>query len=236
LKKRSHIFGAWYWVLTGVFFVGALVMTWQYTPMQSAFGDAQKIFYLHLPIAIFVFIGGFILFVASAGYLWTKALWWDDLGHSAGSMTVLCCSVVLLSGMIWGKSEWGHWWTWSPRLTNSLVLWILYVCYLIVRRFIQTPERRAAICAVYGLAAYIDVPLVYVSVKLIPDIHPASIELNSAMWVTLLVWSLAVALLMAGVLAMRFMLDRRIRLIESSRLEPGIIPSHERPGSRREAS
>ena len=88
------------------------------------------------------------------------------------------CSIVLLTGMIWGRGAWGLWWTWSPRLTFSLMLWLLYVVYLIIRNSIESSQRRAVISAVYGVIAFLDVPLVYLSARLMPDIHPASIELD----------------------------------------------------------
>jgi len=179
--------------------------------MQGAFGPAQKIFYIHLPIAIFMFIAAFSLFIASVGYLWTHEHEWDDLALAAGEVTVLCCTIVLLTGVLWGKSEWGQWWTWSPRLTNSLVLWVIYVAYLIVRQRIHMPSQRAAVSAVYGLAAFIDVPLVYVTAKLMPDIHPRSMQLDTTMKMTLLLWMIPIFMMMGGLINTRFRLNTRLR-------------------------
>jgi heme exporter protein C len=116
--------------------------------------------------------------------------------------------------MIWGKSAWGHWWTWTSwRLTFSLVLWLLYVVYLMIRPAIESPRRRAVVCAVYGIAAFLDVPLVYLSVKLLPEtVHPESISLGEpAMRLTLLAWFVPITLLMAGLVFARFRLNRRLR-------------------------
>ncbi len=213
-----------YWTMTALLFAIGIFMLVLRTPTESEFGPVQKIFYLHLPAAICMFIAAFTLFIASAGFLWTRSMAWDDLAKASGRVTVVLCSIVLFTGVIWGKSEWGHWWTWSPRLTFSLVLWILYVIYLIIRPSVKSPTRRATVCAVYAMAAFVDVPLVYASVKLMPDIHPSSIELNTAMQLTLLIWSIAIPLMAAGLIATDFSLNRRLRTLHSASIietDPG---------------
>jgi heme exporter protein C len=211
--SRTGRFLYGYWTTTILLMALGLVMLVLYTPNESSLGPVQKIFYLHLPSAITMFLAASSIFVSSVGYLWSRSIWWDDLAHASGEVTVLLCTVVLFTGMIWGKSEWGHWWTWSPRLTFSLVLWGLYVVYLVVRHMIADQTRRATICAVYGLVAFIDVPLVYVSVKLMPDVHPSSIKLEPSMQLTLLVWSVFIPLLMSGLIYTRFRLCQRIRML-----------------------
>src|SRR6185369_3039387 len=81
--------------------------------------------------------------------------------------------------MIWGRQAWGEWWTWSPRLTFSLILWALYVGFVALRPLLPA-NRRARVSCVYGILAFLDVPLVYMSTKLLPDVHPASIDLSAA--------------------------------------------------------
>jgi heme exporter protein C len=153
-----------------------------------------------------------VVFIASIGYLWQQKMWWDDLASAAARITVLFCSIVLLTGMVWGKSAWGQWWSWSPRLTFSLVLWLLYVVYLIIRPSIESPHRRALISAVYGLIAFIDVPLVHMSTRLMPDIHPISIEMAPAMKLTLLCWFVPVTMLAFGLIVERCRLNTRLRI------------------------
>jgi heme exporter protein C len=118
---------------------------------------------------------------------------------------------VLITGMIWGKSAWGRWWTWSPRLTFSLVLFLLYVVYLMIRMSVESGARRATIGAVYGIIAFLDVPLVYLSVRLMPDIHPTSISLAPEMKLTLAAWFVPVILTTAGLIAAKYNLNRRLR-------------------------
>jgi heme exporter protein C len=219
-EKRTPL-AIGYWLLTLLAFAATTVMLLAYTPIEQTMGIVQKVFYVHLPVAINTFVAAMVVFVASIGYLWQRKMWWDDLAAAAGKITALYCGVVLLTGMIWGKSAWGLWWTWSPRLTLSLVLFLLYVVYLMIRPAIESPQRRAVVSAVYGIAAFLDVPLVYLSVKLMPqDIHPSSIELEPAMQLTLAAWFVPVTLLMAGLVAARFRLNRRHRAIsERSRVQ-----------------
>ncbi len=203
-----------YWLVTLALLTATVVMAFVYTPVEQSMGPVQKIFYLHLPVAINTFVAALVVFVASIGYLWQRRLWWDDLAHAAGKVTVIFCAVVLLTGMIWGKSAWGAWWTWSPRLTFSLVLFLLYLVYLMIRPAVESPQRRAVVSAVYGIVAFLDVPLVYLSVKLMPDIHPSSIALEPKMQLTLGLWFIPVTLLMAGMLFARFRLNLRERALQ----------------------
>jgi heme exporter protein C len=118
------------------------------------------------------------------------------------------CGVVLVTGMIWGRAAWGVWWTWSPRLTFSLVLFLLYVVYLVIRSSVEGRERRAIIGAVYAIIAFLDVPLVWLSARLLPDIHPGSIALDPAMQLTLGASFLTVTLFAVAMVTTRFALNR----------------------------
>ncbi len=209
-----------YWLATSVLFATSIALVFVWTPVESSMGIVQKVFYLHLPVAINTFIACFVTFAASVGYLWQRRQVWDDLAVSSAKVAVLLCSIVLLTGMIWGHSAWGVWWTWSPRLTFSLVLWLLYVAYLVIRPSIESRQRRALVSAVYGVVAFLDVPLVYLSVKLMPDIHPTSIMLGTEMKLTLLACMLPVTLLSVGLIAMRFRLQRAESLASETIEEP----------------
>jgi heme exporter protein C len=199
-----------YWTVIAALFGAGVYIVAFLVPNEATMGPVQKIFYLHLPVAINTFVACTVTFVASLLYLWRRDSRWDDLASSSARVAVLLCTVVLITGMCWGRSAWGHWWTWSPRLTFSLVLWLLYVVYLVIRPSIPTRQRRALICAVYGTIAFLDVPLVYLSVRLMPDIHPQSIEMVPAMKLALLFWFVPVTALTVGLIAARFKLERRL--------------------------
>lgn len=202
-----------YWLVTAALFAYGLYMLAYKTPATppEVAGYAQKIFYIHLPVAINTFLAAMLVFIGGFGYLFTKRLWWDDFAAAAGKTAVLLGGIVLLTGMIWGRSAWSQWWTWSPRLTFSLALWLLYVVYLMIRPSIESPNRRAMICSVYGVVAFLDVPLVYFSTKLIPEIHPTNINLAPEMQHTLLFWFAPITLMHIGMLLLRINLNRSER-------------------------
>jgi heme exporter protein C len=200
-----------YWALTALIFIAAIAMAAFYAPVESTMGVIQKIFYLHLPSAINTFVAFLIVFVASIGYLTQRKPAWDDLAASAAKTGVFFCTIVLVTGMAWAKGAWGSWWTWSPRLTFSLLLWLLYVVYLLVRASIDSDNRKGVVCAVYGIVAFLDVPLVYLSAKLLPDIHPGSIALAPQMKLTLAFWFLPVTLLNIGLIAAGYAAHARRR-------------------------
>lgn len=219
MQGVARICNGLFWPIVILAFAGAGAMAVWYAPVESTMGIVQKIFYVHLPVAITTFAAALTVFIAGVGYLWQRKPFWDDLGAAAGKVTALYCAVVLLTGMIWAKSAWGHWWTWSPRLTFSLVLLLLYVVYVMLRPSIESPQRRATVCAVYGIAAFLDVPIVYLSVRLLPDIHPSSISLDPRMQTTLLVWFAPVMLLAVGLIVMRYRLNRMQRVAHESSVD-----------------
>lgn len=211
MSPKAKLFFTSYWILTlaTLLTAGGVLLKW--TPREATMGDIQKVFYIHLPMAINTFLAATVVFVASIGFLLGRRLWWDDLASAAAKIAVLLCAGVLATGMIWGHSAWGPWWTWSPRLTFSLMLFLLYVVYLVVRTSIESPQRRAVISAVYGIVAFLDVPLVWLSAKLMPDIHPASITLAPSMKLTLALWFVPVTLIAGGLIIARYLLNRQIR-------------------------
>jgi heme exporter protein C len=221
--NRTILIGG-YWALAFALFVVAIAMVAFYAPLEQSMGPIQKIFYLHLPVAISTFLACAASFAASIAYLAQRDGKWDDLAAASARVAVQLCAVVLLTGMIWARSAWGVWWTWSPRLTFSLVLFLLYVVYLMVRMSIESSQRRAVVAAVYAIIAFLDVPLVYLSARLMPDVHPASIELAPAMKLTLLVWFAPVLMLTGGLIAAKTSLNRREREARSRAVETSAFP------------
>ncbi len=201
---RSKTMVCVFWLVVAVSFAAVTAMLFTYTPVERTMGPIQKLFYVHLPSAINAFLACFVAFVGGIGYLWQRRMMWDHLAAAAAKVAALMCTVVLITGVIWGHAAWGVWWTWSPRLTFSLMLWLLYVVYLIIRPAIESPERRATISSVYAVAAFLDVPLVWLSVRLMPDIHPTSITMTSAMKLTLAAWFVPVTLLTVGLIVAMF--------------------------------
>ena len=158
---------------------GALAMAasqwliWCYAPEEATLGLMQKIFYLHLPLAWWALASFFIVFVGSVAVLLRRSDAADRLCAAAAEVGVLFSGLTLVTGMIWARRSWGVWWTWDPRLSTALVMWFVYAAYLILRGLDMAPERRRLVCAVVGVAAFLDVPLVFVSARIWRSIHPA---------------------------------------------------------------
>lgn len=197
-----------YWATTILLLIAAVVLAVA-APVDTSMGPIQKLFYLHLPIAINTFLSCTVVFIACVAYLGGRRQVWDDLAYSAARVTVLNGTILMLTGMIWARVSWGHWWVWSPRLAFSLLLWLLYIAYLILRPAFGATQRSAVISAAYGVVAFLDVPLVYLSVNLLPDVHPSKIELTAEMRRVLLVWLIAITMLTGGLIAARFSLARQ---------------------------
>lgn len=144
-----------------------------YAPLEASMGVVQKIFYLHLPLAWWSLFSFLVVCVAGAFFLKTRRQGWDSLAAAAAEIGMVLNTLSLLSGSIWGRHSWGRWWTWDPRLTTALILWFLYAAYLMLRRLDLPRQRRSVICAVVGIAAFVDVPLVFLSARMWNSIHPA---------------------------------------------------------------
>ena len=207
---RGRGFLRGYWCVTLVLLAVSIILTIWYTPVHQQMGPVQKIFYFHLSVAINTFFACLAAFVAGVGYLWQRDDRWDSLSESAARAAVALCAVVLLTGVIWAKQAWGVWWEWSSPLTFSLILWLLYIGYFVTRRWLVRPDHRAGVCAVYSIVAFLDVPLVYVSVKVLPEQHPTSMELSGPMQLTLIAWMVAITMLTTGLIGTRYALARRL--------------------------
>jgi len=164
-------------------------------------GEAQKIFYYHVPSAIAAYFLLFISCAASIVFLAKrsrKADLWARAGAEVGVVFILCA---LVTGSIWGRSAWGKWWVWEPRLTTFLVLLLMYVSYILIRLFGKEDEKTARAAAVLSIIAFLDVPLVNRAVAWWGSIvHPRNVTLEPKMWHTLMVSSAAVAVLAAVLL------------------------------------
>jgi len=160
-------------VLLLVTMIVALYMAFLEAPREKTMGDLQRIFYFHVPAGMTGLTAFAVNFVASVMFLIKKDRWWDNLALAAGEIGVMFISIVLVTGPIWAKPVWFVWWTWSPRLTSSLILWMLYVAYLLVRNYVPDPDRRAMMSAVFGIVAFVDAPIVWFSIRWWRDIHPS---------------------------------------------------------------
>ncbi len=126
-----------------------------------------KIFYFHVPIAVTAYLAFAGVFVSSLMYLRTKQEKWDIRAASSSEIGVILAVLTLITGSLWARSAWGEFWvTWDVRLNTSLVLFLIYMSYLMVRRSIDEPEKRARLSAVFGIVGFIGVPLSFLSIRL----------------------------------------------------------------------
>ena len=151
----------------------ALIFLW--VPTDVVLGVVQRIFYFHVPAALIGFIGFFIVFIASIGYLAKGTRGWDRVAHSAAEIGVVFLTVALITGSIWARPVWGTWWTWDPKLTASFVLWVIYVGYLMVRAYSPSRVQAARYSAVVGIIGFVDVPIVYLAAEWWRTLHPSAV-------------------------------------------------------------
>ncbi|MCL5256193.1 MAG: cytochrome c biogenesis protein CcsA [Chloroflexi bacterium] len=196
---------------TLVFMVAGLYAAFIYAPREVTMGDVQRIFYFHLAAAWLMMLAFGVVFAGSILYLVKKDRKWDIIAAASAEIAVVFSFVVMTTGPIWAKSAWGAWWTWDPRLTSTLVLWIVFIGYLMLRGSITDRSRRASISSVYGIVGFVDVPIVFMSIRWWRTIHPQlfnglDMQMAPPMILTLMVCLVAFSLLYV------FFLLQRIRL------------------------
>jgi heme exporter protein C len=139
-------------------------------PYESTMGLVQKIFYFHAPAGITMFLAAFVSGGAGAVFLFGKRERADRVAAAAAELVVLFGTMVLVTGPLWGRKAWGVWWQWDARLTSSLLLWMIFVAYLLVRRYGGPgSDKLSAAVALFGM---VNVPFVYLSVNIWRTVHP----------------------------------------------------------------
>jgi heme exporter protein C len=150
-------------------------------PIDSEQGAVQKILYVHVPCAFGAYLGFAITALSGVLFLWKDQDRFDRVAAAGAEVGVLYCTLTLLTGPIWARATWGHWWAWDPRLTVTLMLWFIYLAYLLLRSFTEGSARTARFAAVYGIAGLFAVPLNYFAIDLFGGaaMHPENLERGS---------------------------------------------------------
>lgn len=165
--------------------LAVLAVSWAWlvidAPIDSRQGVIQKVLYVHVPLWFAAYAGFLLTAVCGALYLWRNDERFDRVAIAAAEVGVLFCTLGLVSGPIWAKGTWGHWWAWDPRLTVSLLLWFIYLAYLLLRSFTEGSTRTARFAAIYGIAGLGAVPLNYFAIELFGGaaMHPDNLQLGS---------------------------------------------------------
>ncbi len=170
LPKSREVIG----YLSLVFMLAAIYMVFIYAPPDKNLGEIQRIFYFHVSSAWIAFLAFFLVFVASILYLKSRSRRWDILAHSSAEIGVILTTLVLITGPIWARPIWYTWWTWDIRLTTTLVLWLIYVAYLMLRSYSEG-SRGARFAAVFAILGFLDVPIVFMSIRWWRTQHPGPV-------------------------------------------------------------
>jgi len=221
-------------LVTLVWFMVALYMVFLYAPQEATMGEVQRIFYIHVSSAWTAFLAYFLVFIGSAGYLWKRSPGADHLAQAGGEVGFVFCSAVLVTGPLWARPVWGIWWTWDARLTLTFVLWLLFVSYLMLRRYVSSPGRAETLAAVVGIIGFVDVPIDYMAIRWWRTQHPQPVMaggegsgLDPRMWVTLLVTWGAFLCLFAYLMRQRLWLAEAGRQLSAIRRGLAIRPSED---------
>jgi len=207
--------------LSLVLMMAALYLMLVFVPAEVEMGILQRIFYLHIPVCWLAFLAFFVVFLGSLIYLWRRDNKWDVLAYSSAEIGLVFTTLALVTGSIWAKAIWGVWWTWDARLTSTLVLWVIYLTYFIIRISAVDGLRGATLSAVIGIVGFIDLPACALAIVLWRTQHPSPIifqgGLTPAMLLTLLVSLAAFSTLYFLLLSLRMSL--RNEEVEIKRLK-----------------
>jgi len=188
-------------------------------PIDSTQGVIQKILYVHPPLAYGAYLGFVLTAAGGALYLWRGRDAWDHLAMSGAEVGVIFCTLMMVTGPIWAKGTWGHWWSWDPRLTLTLLLWFVYASYLLLRGFTEGAARGARFAAIYGILGTLLIPLNYFVIELFQGraMHPENLSrgsLGSGMGWPFLLGNLTLFVAFAYCVLLRWEVElRRARLV-----------------------
>jgi len=159
--------------VAGLAILVAFGLAFFYAPVERrSMGVVQKIFYVHVPAAMAAYAGFTVTSVCSLLYLLKPHRTWDMAAVSGAQIGMIFCWFVLVSGPLWAYKAWGRWWIWDPQLTATLVLFLLYGAYLLVRAFSRESSQTRKIAAVLAVVAFVDIPIIHWSVKMWRGNHP----------------------------------------------------------------
>lgn len=201
-------------VATAILLFIALYLIFGYAQVEKDMLEVQKIFYLHVSAAMTVYLAFGVNFMFSIKYLMKRKSNDDLLAVSAAEIGIVFCTIVLLSGPIWAKYAWNTWWNWEARLTSTLVLWLMYVGYFILRSALAE-DKRKLYSAVLGIIAFFNVPIVHFATKLWKGKHHpergSKFDVTSSMQHTWLV----VLVVFIGLFSLLLILQYQIKKTES---------------------
>ncbi|MGQ0504199.1 MAG: cytochrome c biogenesis protein CcsA [Myxococcaceae bacterium] len=219
-KLRAKIFTS-FMVLALILFPIGMYLGLVRAPPDREMGDVMRIIYCHVPSVWMALLAATVNVVGAFMFLMTRKWGWDSIAEASAEVGVLFGTVGVSLGAIWAKPTWGVWWTWDARLTSAAVMLVAYMGYLTLRRFVDDPEKRAIWSAVVGIIAYVDIPIIWFSVKWWNTLHqvqssPKTVDPDMTM---VLRWNAGVFLLILSVF-----LWHRYRIAQHARQAEVALP------------
>ncbi len=207
LKLRR--FEGWFGVGAFAFIAAGLYFGLVESPPDYYQGEVARIMYIHVPFAKNALLAYTTLFIGSLWYLWRRDPVVDNLCHAAAGIGLFFTLIALITGSIWAKPTWNTWWTWDPKLTSFAVLLMIQAGYLMLRTFIDDPDREARYAAVLAIVGFIDLPIVYLAAEWWRTLHqPLSVSvrglsISREMLIPLVLMSIGLSLLLTYMLMVR---------------------------------
>jgi heme exporter protein C len=220
-------------ILTGItiaLFVIALFMVFIYAPREAVMGDVQRVFYFHVAAGWVGAVAFLVTAIAGGVYLAKRDRKWDRVAVASVEIGVVFTFINIVSGSIWARPIWNTWWTWDPRLVTATIMLLLYLAYLMLRQGIDDPDRRARFGSVYGIMAFISVPITFLSIRIFRTIHPVvigsgdptaegSFDMEPAMLQAFMFSLLTFTFIYATLLWYRIRLGRLSEVVEERKME-----------------
>jgi heme exporter protein C len=225
MRKNRDLLGLGLGIVSVIALYVALWMVFFYAPREETMGDVQRIFYFHVSSAWVGFLAFFVTFLAGIAYLIRAERRWDILALSSAEVGLVYITMAVVTGALWARPMWGVYWTWEPRLTISAIQWFIYVAYVMLRASTDNPARRARFSAVYGILAFVTVPLSWFAIRWWRTIHPdimtggGGMAIAPRMVQALMVSLLAFTLLYATILRQRMRLEQAADALASLQAE-----------------
>ncbi len=203
-------------VVSGVAMAAALAAVFLYAPREMTMGDVQRIFYFHVSSAWVGFFAFFVTFLGGVAYLVSGKRRWDVLAVSSTQIGLTFITMAVITGSLWARPVWGTYWTWEPRLTISAIQLLVYVAYGMLRGAVDDPEKKARFSSVYGIVAFVTVPLSWFAIRWWRTAHPDVLTSGEGMAFAARMGHTLLASLVAFTLLYITILRQRIRLARTT--------------------
>jgi len=162
-------------VLEAVAMTTLCYLVFLHIPLEKTQGYVQKIFFIHVPCAWVGFLAFTVTAIMGGRYLASRNPDHDRWAAASAEVGLMFTTLVLITGPMWARPVWGIWWTWDVRLTSTLVLWLIYLAYLILRQTVSERDRRSVLASVTGIIGWLGVPIVYLANRVKASQHPAPV-------------------------------------------------------------